>query len=481
MKSGGRRSGLVLSAASAICLITAFGGVALASPAGGVKGDPQPELTPFKLGNLNSSSPGSIAMEPNGSMVAVYDIGVGNGKALVCLLNRAANSCAKTKPVLAPLSNDSTFGIPQVLIPSANHVYVLQEACCDGSASGGDVLFTSTTGGQSFSAPVRVGSLSVDAAALVGDNVVWTAGDSGAGQVIESVNLSSPSAPVTTANPIKNNEAIDVGVGSYRDGALVASDYDGASFYTTYVTYAPSGSDFNASNSYHKVGSFGKEQLLGMSGSALLTIQTDGHTTAELRVFNGKGFSSAEPVPGSSGGGPEWFMVNQDPSGAVHVFSERAASTPSYELIERTTTNDGKSWSAPVSLGNAIDDTNFDAALDSHGSGLVLGTDDPLAYPVLATQGVSFKISPSSLPKGKSATASGKGSPAATGRVITLQVERSGKWYNVATTHEKSGGSFSFKIKGTSAGSFRYRAVAADLAGYLQYGYSNAQSLKVNS
>jgi hypothetical protein len=48
-----------------------------------------------------------------------------------------------------------------------------------------------------------------------------------------------------------------------------------------------------------------------------------------------------------------------------------------------------------------------------------------------------------------------------------------------ATSHEKSDGSFSFTIKGKSDGAFRYRAVAADLAGYLQFGYSNARSLRV--
>jgi hypothetical protein len=473
----GRRSGLVLAGISAISLVTAIAGTALASPASGVKGDPQPELKPFKLGNLAASSAGNIAMEPDGSLVAVYDIASGQGKTLVCLLNRAANSCA-SKPVLSPLSGDDTFGTPQVFIPSANHVDVLQEACCDNSASGGNVFFTSTDGGRAFGPPVRVGNLDVDAAALVGSQVVFAQASPGSGAQVQSISVTSPAPPASTAIATPKPPT-DVAVGSYHNGALVASDYDGPSFYETYVGYAASGSQFGVSSSYKQVGAFGKEQLIGMSGDALLTIQDDGHTSVELRLFNGKGFSPAESVPGTTGGGPEWFAVDQDPSGAVHVFSERGLATPIYDLIENTTTNGGKSWSAPVDLGNAIDDTGFAAALDSHGSGLVLGTSDPLAYPVLASQGVSFKIAPASIRKGKSATASGKGSPAASGRVVTLQVERSGKWFNVATTHEGSGGSFSFKIKGTSAGSFRYRAVAADLAGYLLYGYSNAQSLRV--
>ncbi len=474
----GRRAGLVLAGISVISTVAVIAGTAVAGPLSGVKGDPQPELKPFKLGILSASSAGSIAMEPNGGMVAVYDIPSGNGKAQVCVLSRGAASCA-TKVTLTPPGGDDTFGTPEVFIPSANHVYVLQGACCNDPASGGNLLFSSTNGGRTFGAPVRVGNLDVNAAALVGGQVVFAQGDSGPGAQAQSISLAAPAPPPSTAIATPKT-ATDVGVGSYHGGALVASDFDGSSTWTTYVGYASSGSDFNATSSYKSAGSFGKESLIGMSGSALLTIQTDGHSAVELRLFNGTSFSAPHSVPGTAGGGPEWFAVDQDPSGTVHVFSERGLATPIYDLIENTTSNGGKTWSARVDLGNATLDGGFAAALDSHGSGLVLGTGVPTAYPVLAAQGVSFKITPSTIQKGKSATASGKGSPAATGRVVTLQVERSGKWFTVATTHEKSGGSFSFKIKGTSAGSFKYRAVAADLAGYVLYGYSNAHSLRVN-
>jgi hypothetical protein len=61
-----------------------------------------------------------------------------------------------------------------------------------------------------------------------------------------------------------------------------------------------------------------------------------------------------------------------------------------------------------------------------------------------------------------------------------LQVERSGRWYAVATTHENASGAFSFTIRGTAAGTRDYRAVVSDLAGYLQFGYSAARALKVS-
>ena len=100
---------------------------------------------------------------------------------------------------------------------------------------------------------------------------------------------------------------------------------------------------------------------------------------------------------------------------------------------------------------------------------------------MLATQSVSLSLKSSTIRKGRSTTGSGKGSPAAKGRKVELQVERSGRWYTVATTHEGAGGKFGFTIKGTSAGTHVYRAVVSDLAGYLQYGYSPARKLRVTT
>lgn len=122
----------------------------------------------------------------------------------------------------------------------------------------------------------------------------------------------------------------------------------------------------------------------------------------------------------------------------------------------------------------------FAASLDSRGSGLVVGTEPAVGYPVLATQSVTFSLRPSAIRKGKSATGSGKVSPAWSGHLITLQVQgRTGRWFTAATTREKSDGSFSFTIKGKSDGTFKYLVVAADLAGYLQSGYSGVRQLRV--
>jgi hypothetical protein len=263
-----------------------------------------------------------------------------------------------------------------------------------------------------------------------------------------------------------------------KGGALIGSDFLGTD-YTTYVAYAPSGDNFNSSASYHTVGTFSHEHLIAMSGDALLTVQTTGKQALLLRLFNGKSFSAPQIVPGTEGGGPEWFGVDQDPSGTVHVFSSRA-NVKNYDLLKVSTTN-GSHWSPPTNLGSGTASNAFASALDAQGTGLVMGTAPPWGHPVLAPQSVSFSLSPSTITKGHTTTGSGKGSPAAKGRQVQLQVEKSALWDTVATTTEGTGGAFSFTIKGTATGTFNYRAVVSDLPGYLQFGYSAAQSLHVTS
>lgn len=395
------------------------------------------------------------------------------------MLKRGGHSCPK--PVdLHPLDGDSIFGTPQVFVLSASQIVVLQGTCCDNldSSPGDDLLYSSTDGGKTFGPPVRVGTLGVDAAALAGNDIVFMGGDNRNGAQVQSVQVKPGVVPASETATANSHEAFAVGLSDYRGGVLAGSTFLGAKTDTTFVEYAPKGSDFGASKSYHGVGSFAGEDFAALSGGALLTLEPGGKEWARVRLFNGHSFGAPHNVPGTSGGGPELFTVNQDPSGAVHVFAIRGLGSPIYHVIERTTRN-GSSWSGPVDLGNGIQSTIISAAIDSGGSGLILGTDPAWGYPVLGPQSVTFSLKSSSIRAGRSTVGSGKGSPAGVGRVVTLQVERSGKWFSVATTHEKSGGAFSFTIKGKSAGTFRYRAVASDLAGYLMFGYSNAKSLRV--
>jgi hypothetical protein len=478
----------VLAAATAglMCVFATIGGIAAsaatagtAKPAvSGIKGDPQPEIKPFKI-SATGFGGGNAAIEPNGTLVVTYAIANGDGKAVVCVLARGASKCSSSV-TLSPLDGDDMFGIPSVFAPSANHVVVLMSTCCDDAANGDTLVFTSTNGGRTFAAPVRVGSLGPDAAAQVGNKIVFEEGGHDGAQVESVPALGATAPPAATATPF-SAVSYAQGVGSYKGGALIGTQFDG-SVASTYVKYAPAGKDFNATGSYHSVGSFSNEELIGMSGDALLTEAASG--ALRVRLFNGTKFGPAHVVPALAPelGGPAWWALDTDPRGQVHVFTTRAFAPVSYALYMQSSWT-GASWTSPRNLGNAITSDYLGSALDSIGSGVVIGTNDhepTWIYPVLAPQGVTFGLAKSTIGKGGSTVASGKGTPIAKGRAVQLQVERSGLWYAVATTHENASGAFSFTIKGAAAGTRDYRAVVSDFAGYLQFGYSAARALKVS-
>jgi hypothetical protein len=462
------------SAAGAASAVPASGGVS------GVKGDPQPEIKPFTIAGVGSGG-ANAAVESNGALAVAYEIANGDGKTVVCVLGRGARKCSSSV-TLTPPGGEDLEGTPVVFAPSTGHVVVLTSICCNANPNDDTLVYTSTNGGRTFGAPVGIGeTVEVSGvAALIRGQIVYASGGHDGAQV-ESVPVAPSGPPAETATPIAA-VSYDIGVGAYKGGALVASQYDGSVDDWTYVDYAPAGANFNASGSYHSVAKFQNEELVGISGDALLTEATTGTGVLKLRLFNGTTFGPAHVVPASGGTGPAWFYLDQDPSGRSHVFSDRSDAPVSYDLYMQTTST-GASWTGKIDLGNGIDSDYFGSALDSIGSGAVVGTTDhePVwIYPVLAPQGVSFGLSKSTIGQGRTTVGAGKGSPIAKGRTVWLQVERSGKWYSVATTHETSSGSFSFTIKGSAVGTYDYRAVVSDLAGYLQYGYSAGRALKVS-
>ncbi len=475
------RRPLIALAAGVLCVVPLMSGAASAH-AKGIKGEPQPELKPFKIGS--SETAGNVAILANGDLVVAYGVATKNhqGAARVCVLARGGHSCTSDVK-LAPVGTNDIFDVTQVFALSSDTVVVLQAACCDADPNG-DVLYTSTDGGHAFGPGVKVSAIDVNAAVRIGGNIVFVGASPTFGTEIESIpdNASSPSAGPAT---VEATEPTTEALGTYQSGLLVADDILGSDD-TTKVQYAPSGMDFNSPSSYSSVASFPHEELLGMSGKALLTIQTKGKNHILLRFFNGSSFGSAHTVPGYKGSTLGlWATIDRDSSGVTHLFFESEFVAPIYHLLEVSTTK-GTHWTHPTDLGNAIKDTTFNAGLDANGSGLVFGvgaggSTDARGYPVLAPQSVSFSLSKSSIKKGHKVTGKGKVSKAAKGRKVWLQVERKGRWYNVASTKESSSGAFSFTIKGSAVGTFKYRAMADDHAGYVMFGYSSGHSLKVKS
>jgi hypothetical protein len=143
----------------------------------------------------------------------VFDIKSGHGKSEVCLIAVSGRSCWHTT-ILTPLAGDDTFGTPQVLIPSANHVDVLQSTCCDVNPVS-TLLYTSTNGGKSFSAPVRIGQLGVNESALVSGNLVFTAQQNNKGAQVESISPGASGPPASIAT-VASRTAYDTGLGQYK-------------------------------------------------------------------------------------------------------------------------------------------------------------------------------------------------------------------------------------------------------------------------
>jgi hypothetical protein len=367
-----RRFAVTLATALMLGIVGAFAGAVSASA------DPASAHTalrksgPFELGPADSSG-GSVAVERNGDLLVTY---FSSNRTIVCLLHPGGRSCAHITR-LKPPSGDDLFDVPQVFVPSPGHVAVLVNACC---VVDDDLLYSSTNGGRTFSAPARVGTLDVSAATLIGRQIAFTAMDDNSGTQVESVAVNASGPPASIATP-RQKTAYAAGIGQYSGGVLVGADYLGTSTTTTYVEYAPRGKNFDASSSYRKVATFTGEQLLAMSGDALLTVQVAHNNTAVLlRIFNGRGFGPAHVVPNTRGGGPEWFTLFAGPTGMVHVFSVRGLFR-TYDMIEESTST-GRSWSKLRDLGSAIRNDFFNAGLNDSGRGIVLGTDPAWAYPV---------------------------------------------------------------------------------------------------
>jgi len=442
--------------------------------ASGVIGSPQPEAAPFQIPG-SSTNGGTAALEADGSFAIAYQNGAGIGATRVCHLLRAARSCASLVTLQLPDPSQDQYATPEVFAPSPGVVEVLLSTS---TTPAGDLLFTSTNGGASFGAAVPVGTIgTIGAATVVGGTLVFTEGDDTHGLRVETapvVGASGVPTPPVAIDP--SNSAYDVGLGTASGGVLLGSDVLGSS-YTTTVRFAPQGSDPGTAGSYNVVGTFPGEQLLGISGNAVLTQRNDAKSTVLLRLFTGSGLTAPTVVPGGAGGGPEWFGVTSDPAGRAHVFAETGRNLyNAYQVI----TADGVHWSAPQFLGNAILSNGFSAALDSAGTGILLGTGSSSTasvFPILNGQHVVIALKKRSIRRGTHTTLSGSVSPAFVGLSVQLQYQKGAKWYPVANTHEKAGGKFSFTVKATAIGKIRYRAVASDRLGFNLFGYSNVATL----
>ncbi|MFZ2057053.1 MAG: hypothetical protein WAV54_06565 [Acidimicrobiales bacterium] len=446
----------------------AVGTAALASARSYTVGDPQPELALFNVGAAGGGS-GSGVVLPDGTLVLVSPSHSGT-TAAVCRLHPGNRRCASTATLKAYKGGghqDGFGGVAEVLATGGTDVSVVLEDCCyiPNPHGGGAVVFNSTNDGRTFSKEIPAGDIGgVDAATFADGQVV--VGPSSTGSFEVQAFPTKPATVVTSFAVPNSREDGDTSLTTYHGGVLVASDDTNGN---TLVEYAPSGTKFNSTSSYHSVGIFKGQDLAAVSGSALLTYSANSLTHgAFLRFFNGKTFGSAHRVPEPATGDDGYWNL-QETGAVAHVFFLNRRH--GYDIYSEST-GDGLRWSPLTIYNTAVTSSSLMPVLGLSGAGLLYETDSKplLAQPILNAQWVAIKLAASRVYIGTPTLLSGQAAPHLTGQVVTLEKLSTGRWYNVATTHESSAGKFSFAVPGTTE---TYRAVVSYEPGYYLYGYSN--------
>jgi hypothetical protein len=258
-------------------------------------------------------------------------------------------------------------------------------------------------------------------------------------------------------------------ISTYAGGILVACD----DLTNTYVWYASAGHNFNMTSSYKLVNTFHGQDVVDLSGGAMLTTPSSSITSGgDIAFFNGTAMGPGHRVPDSKAGDDGYWSM-QEVGPTAHVFFE--GRRDSYDLIHEATA-DGVHWSGQTLYGSAIHSVDPVPVLGPTSAGQVFESDGApqLSQPILNAQGVRISIAPPRVKTGVHATVRGSAVPRLVNQAVTLERLIKGRWYPITTTHESATGAFSFTVAGATA---TYRAVVNFRAGYDQYGYSNAATL----
>lgn len=475
-RGGWRRRGV----ATTIGLVLAATLVAGATPAlagGGIKGDPQPELNQFPIGNPGGGA-GTGAVLPDGNLVLAAPSSSGTS-IHVCVLHPGSRACVSTATLDAYTGGggDSFYGTVEVVSTGGDDVSVVVEDCCYlnvGGDNGGAVVFDSTNGGVSFGPEVPAGTIDgIDTATYAGGDLVVANYTTGSFQV-QAFPVDPGSAVTAIATPGGGGTVGTSSLTTYHGGVLLAWDNTTNAF----VDYAPSASDFNSTGAYGSVGSFPGQLVTAVSGTALVTDPGGSITGGEkLRFFNGSSFGPAYSVPDSKAGDDGGFTM-QEVGNVAHVFF--IGRRDSYDVLTESTAN-GTHWSGQTqfTVGSAIDAGLLSPVLGPTGAGLVMQSDEEggvaiIAQPVLLAQGVHVVLGAVRLKVGHTTTLHGTAGPRLPGQAVILERLDAGLWYPVSVSHESATGAFSFRIPAVTR---TYRAVVNEKLGYYEYGYSNAVTL----
>jgi hypothetical protein len=475
-----------LAGASIAFVVVLVTGMIAAPLAGaGMVGSPQPELGQFKLhyGGTTSLSGGTVLAD--GNTVIVSENSPSDTALKVCTLRPGDRSCFYKHSLPGP-GGDGLSGVAVVSTDGANLTVLSYLEGTYGGYSFPILAWNSSNDGATWSASAVVvssGFDGLDSATVVDGKVVISVEDPHNGLDVQTIDPTGVSVATSYANISSADDSTDL-VTNDNGYLLVAAENLNASGGTeTDVFQALGSSNLDDSGVYTGIESFPKRELDGLSGNGiLLDVKGSLTTIGKISFLNGPNFGTQYKVPDSVAGDDGYATLQQtgdqsgrSDTGVYNVFFEGRRN--SYDLIEESTTN-GSTWTPQIMYGTAVTSTEPTPVLASSGAGFVFeaGSSDQIMQPVLFPVSVTIALAKKTIYSWQTTTINGTMSIGVQGTGVTLQKQAAdGSWNNKATTTELTAGAFSFTVG--NAG--KYRAVVDTVPGWLQYGYSNAVTLKV--
>lgn len=394
MKAIPRRA-LVAVALTALLSTAAPVASPVAAPDPGPAAGPVVRAQPLVLGA--GSRPG-VAVDPAGTGYFAW-IGPESPATSLrfCRLPRGASACASRHAIAVPASTTSSHR-PFVSV-SGTTVRVLQYRYpLSGSSLAGVYKFTSTNGGTTFAAGVRVGTVPFEEG-VFGPGAAFSGVPANAEMAFQSIPLATGATVTKAVLSTTHQNHASVGLADAATPVAVFTMNDAAQW----RRYDGSGS-LNEIANWTAAANIGVATHPRLAGgpSGLFLLAGNGATGLNVRRFIGSGFGA--PVPIGLGLSPYKHLI-QDAGGRLHAVFQRDDANPL--RIIHAVSDDGVTWrrgtlvTQDVSIDGGIQDLRVAAAGDHigfvvwhAGTGVgdvrveSLGPDAP---------GVSFANSPSSL------------------------------------------------------------------------------------
>ena len=289
---------------------------------------------------IGPGSQAAVAVDSAGtSYIAFNAIGApfANQDLRVCRLPRGTAACASVATLPTTGLGATSSGTRPFISVSGATVRVLSyRSGYTIDATNDDVLFTSTDGGVSFGAGVKVGTLRPDGDSAAGPgggiSLVNTASASHAYQRVPTDGSGSVSATATLSTQYLLGGAVAL----LNDTTPVVAFHDNAN--AAFSRYTAGSVNSSASWSAAQViGPAGYERLAAGPTGLFAMLATGGHL--EVRRFNGSAFGSPTAIPGSDSNRLTASDLLQDPAGRLQALWPDASGT-----LFQSTSDDGVHW-----------------------------------------------------------------------------------------------------------------------------------------